>query len=49
VDVHALVGHRLRLRGLLDTRFGPRIELADPDEIEVIDAVPAAATPAHRN
>ncbi len=43
IDVHALVGRNLRLRGLLDRRFGPRIELAGPDEIEVLpdDAAPA--------
>lgn len=36
VDVKAMVGRTLRLRGLLDRRFGPRIELAGPDEIEIL-------------
>jgi endonuclease YncB( thermonuclease family) len=38
VDLRAMIGHRVRLRGLLDTRFGPQIELTDPDEIEMLDA-----------
>lgn len=33
-----LVGRRVRVRGLLDTRFGPRMEIATPAEIEVLDA-----------
>ena len=33
---HSLVGRSLRVRGLLDTRFGPQIEIASPDEIEPI-------------
>ena len=36
VDVHSLIGRTLRLRGLLDRRFGPRLELAGPDEIEIL-------------
>jgi endonuclease YncB( thermonuclease family) len=43
VHVSALTGQTLRLRGLLDTRFGPQIELATPDAIEVIDAGPTSA------
>ncbi len=42
VRVQSLVGRRLRLRGLLDLRFGPQIELAGPDSLDVLDA-PAAA------
>jgi endonuclease YncB( thermonuclease family) len=34
----ALSGQTVRVRGLLDTRFGPQIELLDPDEIEVIES-----------
>ena len=33
----ALNGRTVRVRGLLDTRFGPQIEISDPDEIEVIE------------
>ena len=32
----SFLGRVLRLRGLLDLRFGPQIEIADPDQIEVI-------------
>jgi hypothetical protein len=32
----ALNGRMVRVRGLLDTRFGPQIEISNPDEIEVI-------------
>ena len=46
VDVHSMIGHTLRLRGLLDRRFGPRIELAGPDEIEVL---PETISPARSN
>ena len=40
VDFPSLIGRTLRLRGLLDLRFGPRIELTRPDEIEVLAAAP---------
>lgn len=40
VDVHALIGQRLRFRGLLDLRFGPRIELTSPDQVETTAAAP---------
>jgi len=30
----ALTGQTVRVRGLLDTRFGPQIEISDPDEVE---------------
>ena len=29
-----LTGQTVRVRGLLDTRFGPQIEISDPDEVE---------------
>lgn len=32
-----LIGRALRVRGLLDMRYGPQIEVANPDEIEVSD------------
>ena len=34
VDLAALTGQRVRVRGYLDDRFGPRIELTDPLMIE---------------
>jgi endonuclease YncB( thermonuclease family) len=33
---HALVGQRIRVRGLLDLRFGPQIEVSEPDAIEIV-------------
>jgi endonuclease YncB( thermonuclease family) len=36
MEFHDLVGRTLRVRGLLDLRFGPQIEIASPDEIELI-------------
>jgi hypothetical protein len=38
----SLVGQTLRLRGLLDTRFGPQIELTTPDALDVIDGSTSA-------
>ncbi|WP_162180441.1 thermonuclease family protein [Methylocapsa aurea] len=35
-NLAGLAGHTLRVRGLLDMRFGPQIEIANPDEIEVV-------------
>lgn len=32
-----LTGRRVRVRGLIETRFGPRMEIASPAEIELID------------
>jgi endonuclease YncB( thermonuclease family) len=32
-----LIGRSLRVRGLLDMRYGPQIEIAHPDEIEVAE------------
>jgi len=51
--VAGLNGRMVRVRGLLDTRFGPQIEISNPDEIEVTgqeqDAqVAPAGTPAPR-
>ena len=42
---HALIGRSFRVRGLLETRFGPRIEIASPDEIEPIDAGQSTSAP----
>lgn len=36
LDFHALIGRTLRVRGLLDLRFGPQIEISSEDEIELI-------------
>ena len=33
-SLSALTGQTVRVRGLLDTRFGPQIEISDPDEVE---------------
>ncbi len=45
-----LTGQTVRVRGLLDTRFGPQIEISDPDDVEAAgqgqDA--AAGSPAPR-
>ena len=37
VDLAALAGRRVRVRGVLDVRFGPRIEIADPSMIEMLE------------
>jgi hypothetical protein len=37
VDLKALAGQRVLVRGVLDVRFGPRIEIADPAMIEPLD------------
>ena len=39
IDVAALAGHAVRVRGYLSNRFGPRIELADPLLIERTEGV----------
>ncbi|HET6376535.1 MAG TPA: hypothetical protein VFF88_10850, partial [Methylocella sp.] len=41
----ALQGHRVRVRGLLDMRFGPEIEIQDLDALELDTAEPASALP----
>lgn len=40
IDPTTLVGRRARVRGLIETGLGPRIEISSPAEIELID-VPA--------
>ena len=37
VDLKALAGQRVLVRGVLDVRFGPRIEVADPAMIEPME------------
>ncbi len=34
IDLKALIGRKILVRGVLDDRFGPRIEVADPSMIE---------------
>ena len=36
LKLRALAGKRLRARGLLDRRFGPQIEVFDPDALELV-------------
>jgi hypothetical protein len=45
-----LTGQTVRVRGLLDTRFGPQIEISDPDEMEAAGQGqdPAPGSPAPR-
>jgi hypothetical protein len=38
LDVMDLAGRRVLVRGVLDNRFGPRIEIADPAMIEPLDS-----------
>ncbi len=35
-DFHALIGRRIRVRGVLDMRFGPQIEVSEPGAIEIV-------------
>jgi hypothetical protein len=37
VDPRKLAGHRIRVRGLLDRRFGPQIEITSPDALEILE------------
>ncbi len=37
LDPHGLVGAKVRVRGFLDDRFGPRIEVSDPGQIEIVE------------
>jgi len=43
VHVSSLTGQLLRIRGLLDLRFGPEIELLSPDDLDVLGPVIAPA------
>ena len=40
VTPRALYGRRIRVRGLIETNYGPRMEIAAPAEIEILDAAP---------
>jgi hypothetical protein len=37
VDLATLAGQRVRIRGVMDVRFGPRMEIADPLMIELLE------------
>lgn len=37
IEPKTLIGRRARVRGLIETGFGPRIEISTPAEIEIID------------
>jgi endonuclease YncB( thermonuclease family) len=39
-EPRGLIGRRARVRGLIDTGFGPRIEISAPHEIEILDVSP---------
>lgn len=41
-ELAGLTSRTVRVRGLLDTRFGPQIEISNPDEIEIIGQEPGA-------
>lgn len=45
MDVEKFKGLTIRVRGLLDMRFGPQIEVSNPDEIETITQGQDAAAP----
>lgn len=38
IDPAGLVGRKVRVRGLIETGFGPRIEISTPAEIEILDS-----------
>jgi endonuclease YncB( thermonuclease family) len=38
---HRLIGQTLRIRGLLETHFGPEIEVTDPGDVELIAGSPS--------
>ena len=43
-EVHALIGERIRVRGLLDLRFGPQIAVSDLAAIAVAPASEGASS-----
>lgn len=40
-DPDKLIGRRVRVRGLVDSGRGPRIEIAGPEDIELVETFPA--------
>ena len=45
VHFEALIGRTMRLRGLLDLRFGPQVEISGPDALELVPDISAAVAP----
>ncbi len=43
LDPGALTGRRIRIRGVLDDRFGPQIDVTSADQVEVLDAAAPGA------
>ena len=41
----SMIGRTVRVRGLLDLRFGPQIEVESPDALEIVPTSGAAASP----
>lgn len=37
IEPRSLIGRQARVRGLIETSFGPRMEIASPAEIEIVD------------
>jgi len=46
IDPHALIGALTRVRGRLDTRFGPQIEIVYPSALEIV--APGGVSPYNR-
>ena len=42
MDLSSLIGRIVRVRGLLDLRFGPRLDVGTPDALEVLPAADVA-------
>lgn len=40
IEPSRLIGRRARVRGLIETGFGPRMAISTPAEIEILDATP---------
>jgi hypothetical protein len=40
IEPRALIGRRARMRGLIETGFGPRMEVSAPAEIELLEGAP---------
>jgi micrococcal nuclease len=43
VEIMGLTGARVRVRGALDNRFGIRMDVVDPEQIELLDQAPASS------
>ncbi len=49
MKLRSLIGQTVRLRGLLDLRFGPQIELTSPDALEPLPSQEPVVTPLPAN